>query len=105
MLSFFNGLLNNIISYTNIIQDIQTVQAAGNTTGLYYQIARLIRITLDFEPILFTEALLMAANSAEVLPRYLGVPAEEEHKYKTGWEELIELGGVTKLVEGIYDGL
>jgi hypothetical protein len=36
MMSFFNGLLNNIISYTNIIQDIQIVEKAGDDVGLNF---------------------------------------------------------------------
>jgi len=36
MLSFFNGLLNNIISYTNLITDLNTSLNSKNNTGTAY---------------------------------------------------------------------
>lgn len=61
LLSFFNGLLNNIVSYTNLIGDIDAASKAGDRNEMAYHIARMIRITLDFDPILFTDSLLLAA--------------------------------------------
>jgi len=116
------------------------VEKAGDDVGLNFQIARLIRITLDFEPIYFSETLLLAAkkdeparkapvepankgkveptNKATVEPASKAtveparkvpvepeIPAEETDKYKTGWSELLELGGLSALAEGFYDGM
>ena len=172
------------------------MEKAGDDVGLNFQIARLIRITLDFEPIYFSESLLLAAkkdeptrkapveptnktkvdptskpaveptsktpvepankakvdptnkapvepaskakveptnkatvepaNKAKVEPTNKAavepaskaaveptrkvpvepeIPAEETDKYKTGWEELLELGGLSSFAEGFYDGM
>jgi hypothetical protein len=64
LLSFFNGLLNQILSYTNLITDIEKADKAGNVTAIIYHTSRMIRITFDFEPILFTGGSLLTAAAA-----------------------------------------
>jgi hypothetical protein len=43
--------LANVISITNIYGSVQTHVDDLNTSGVYYDVARLIRILIDFDPI------------------------------------------------------
>ena len=49
--SFFSNLLSKVISINNIYTSVTQNQESGNLTGVYYDVARLTRILLDFEPI------------------------------------------------------
>jgi hypothetical protein len=49
--SFFQNLLSKVISINNIYNSIQSKQQSGDTTGVYYDLARLVRILMDFYPV------------------------------------------------------
>ena len=51
MTAFFSNLLSKVISINNIYTSIQNNQKNNNNTGLYYDMGRMIRILIDFEPI------------------------------------------------------
>ena len=45
------NLLARIISMTNLYKSIDANKAVGNTTGLHYDSARLVRILIIFDPV------------------------------------------------------
>jgi hypothetical protein len=49
--AFFQNLLSKVISINSIYNSITASQQAGNTYNQYFDIARLCRILLDFQPI------------------------------------------------------
>jgi hypothetical protein len=49
--AFFQNLLSKVISINNIYNSIQSKQQSGDTTGVYYDLARLVRILMDFYPV------------------------------------------------------
>lgn len=51
MTGFFQNLLAKVISINNIYTAVQNDNAINNVTGLYYDIGRMTRTLLDFEPI------------------------------------------------------
>lgn len=46
--AFFQNLLSKIISINNIYNSIQSKQQSGDTSGIYFDLARLVRILMDF---------------------------------------------------------
>jgi len=50
-LSMLQNLLARVISMTNLYKSIDANKAVGNSTGVHYDTARLIRILLIFEPV------------------------------------------------------
>ena len=51
MAGYFNNLLANVISFNNIYTSIQENQDAGNDAEVIYNVGRLLRIMLIFDPI------------------------------------------------------
>ena len=49
--AFFQNLLSKVISINNIYNYITTNQKNGNQVGVYYDLGRLTRIFIDFEPV------------------------------------------------------
>lgn len=48
---FFQNLLSKVISINNIYNDVVAQQQAGNTLVIYYDLARLVRLLMDFSPV------------------------------------------------------
>jgi hypothetical protein len=49
--AFFQNLLAKVISINNIYNSITNKQQQGDSEGIYYDLARLVRILMDFNPI------------------------------------------------------
>ena len=49
--AFFQNLLSRVISLNNIYNSMQAKQLAGDQEGIYYDLARLCRILIDFSPV------------------------------------------------------
>lgn len=49
--AFFQNLLSKVISINNIYNSIQSKQQSGDTIGVYFDLARLVRILMDFYPV------------------------------------------------------
>lgn len=49
--AFFQNLLSKVISINNIYNAIQSKQQSGDTAGIYFDLARLVRILIDFYPV------------------------------------------------------
>lgn len=49
--AFFQNLLSKVISINNIYNAIQAKQLIGDNEGIYYDLARLVRILMDFSPV------------------------------------------------------
>ena len=50
-LSMLQNILAKVISLTNLYFSIEDNLTSGNVTGLHYDIARIIRVVLIFDPI------------------------------------------------------
>ena len=51
MTGFFQNLLAKVISINNIYTSLNNNNNNGNVTGVYYDLGRMTRILIDFEPI------------------------------------------------------
>ena len=49
--AFFQNLLSKVISINNIYNAIQAKQLIGDNEGIYFDLARLVRILMDFSPV------------------------------------------------------
>ena len=49
--AFFQNLLSKVISINNIYNAIQAKQLVGDNEGIYFDLARLVRILMDFSPV------------------------------------------------------
>jgi hypothetical protein len=49
--AFFQNMLGNVITINNLYVSITNDQKAGNLPLLYYDLARLLRIIIDFQPV------------------------------------------------------
>ena len=49
--AFFQNLLSKVISINNIYNSIMSKQQNGDSAGIYFDLARLTRILIDFNPI------------------------------------------------------
>lgn len=61
--AFFQNLLSRVISINNIYNAIQAKQLIGDTEGIYYDLARLVRILMDFSPVEASPLLKQGLNS------------------------------------------
>ena len=48
---FFQNLLSKVISINNIYNSITTNQQDGNLNGVYYDLGRLTRVLINFDPV------------------------------------------------------
>lgn len=49
--AFLQNTLSNVLNFNNIYQSIVNKQARGDMAGVWFDLARLIRITIDFKPV------------------------------------------------------
>lgn len=75
--AFFQNLLSKVISINNIYNSIQAKQQSGDTAGIYFDLARLVRILIDFYPV--EDASLYSLRSGEVSDEEMRVRVESDN--------------------------